>query len=243
MLRTIIAVLCILIFFIFSLPFLGITWLIGKKWPHAADMATLRTVQAFCRFLLFICGVKPVYIGEENIPADTSVLYIMNHRSYFDILLTLPRFPAPTGYIAKKELNRIPVLRLWLKRLKGLLLDRQNIRKGLKTILAAIDQVKAGISMVIFPEGTRNKNADERELLPFHEGSFKIAQRTGCPIIPVCISHSSEILEDHMPSVHATKVTVEYLEPVMIREMSKEEQKFIGKYVQEKMKEALERNH
>lgn len=243
MLRLILALFFILIFFILTIPFFGITWLIGRKWPHTADMVQLRAVQAFCRFLLFVCGVKATYIGEEHIPKDTSVLYIMNHRSFFDVLLTLPRFPEPTGFIGKKELNKVPILAWWVKRLHGLLLDRSDIRAGLQVILAAIENVKSGFSMAIFPEGTRNKGGDERELLPFHEGSFKVAQRAHCPIIPVCISHSSEIFEDHFPRVRATKVTVEYLEPIYVKDLSKEDKKFIGKYVQEKMLPVLRRNH
>ena len=74
-----------------------------------------------------------------------------------------------------------------------LFLDRQDIKAGMKTILTAIDKVKSGISICIFPEGTRNKGENELEMLPFHEGSFKIATKAGCPIIPIAISNSAEI--------------------------------------------------
>lgn len=136
----------------------------------------------------------------------------------------------------------MPLLSRWMKFLYCLFLDRTDLKAGLKTILTAIDYVKSGISIMIFPEGTRNKNASETELLPFHEGSFKIATKTGCPIIPVCISHSSAVFEDHLPRIVPTHVTIEYGAPIYPKELSREEQKFIGKYVQELMTETLKKN-
>ena len=108
------------------------------------------------------------------------------HRSYFDILLTYTRCVRRTGYIAKKEMERYPLLSNWMKYLHCLFLDRKDIKQGLKTILTAIEKIKSGISICIFPEGTRNKNQDESELLPFHEGSFKIASKDRMPHCSHC---------------------------------------------------------
>ena len=88
-----------------------------------------------------------------------------------------------------------------MKRLHCLFLDRNDLKQGLKTILTAIEKVKSGISICIFPEGTRNKNEDELDMLPFHEGSFKIAAKANCPIIPMAISGSADIWENHFPRV------------------------------------------
>ena len=243
MIRLIIAAILIVIFLILSIPFHGIMWLIGRKWPETMDMVSLRVLQGFFRVLLFVCGTKADIIGEENIPKDRTVLYIINHRSLLDIPLTLISFPGPTCFIAKKELARVPVLNLWLLRLHGLFLDRENIRKGLQTILDAIDMVKAGTaSVAIFPEGTRNRGEDETDLLPFHEGSFKIASKSGCPIIPVSINGSAEILEKHFPRIRAAHVIVEYGKPILTSELEGEQRKFPGRYVQGLMKETLKKN-
>ena len=83
----------------------------------------------------------------------------------------------------------IPLLSSWMKYLHCLFLDRKDIKAGMKTILTAIDEAKNGVSICIFPEGTRNKNESELDMLPFHEGSFKIATKSGCPIIPVSYTH------------------------------------------------------
>lgn len=87
-----------------------------------------------------------------------------------------------------------------MKRLYCLFLDRENPKEGLKTILQAIDYVKHGISICIFPEGTRNKG-EELSLLPFHNGSFKIAEKTGCPIIPMSLNNTCDIFEGHFPFI------------------------------------------
>lgn len=101
----------------------------------------------------------------------------------------------------------------------------------MKTILAAIEKAKAGISICIFPEGTRNKTADT--FLPFHEGSFKIAEKSGVPIIPMTIVNSSAIFEDHFPKIKKATVIIEYGKPLYISELSKEDKKFIGAKVKD----------
>ena len=140
----------------------------GKFNPHARDISSLRIVQWAFRVILKIAGVTATVIGEENIP-DEAVLFIGNHRSYFDILLTYIRCRRVTGYIAKKEMERYLTLTTWMKRLHCLFLDRKDPKEGLKTILHAIDDVKNGISICVFPEGTRNRG-EELSMLPFRDG-------------------------------------------------------------------------
>ena len=161
MIRFILVCIVVIGFLILSIPILLVEWIIGKFAPMAKDISSLRIVQFMFRFILWITGAKVTVIGEENVPKDTPVLYIGNHRSYFDILLTYSRCPIRTGYIAKKEMEKIPLLSNWMRYLHCLFLDRKDIKQGLKTILAAVDKVKSGISICIFPEGTRNKNEDE----------------------------------------------------------------------------------
>lgn len=87
-----------------------------------------------------------------------------------------------------------------MKNLYCLFLDRDNMREGLKTILQAIDYVKNGISICIFPEGTRN-NGEELSMLPFRDGALKIAEKTGCAIIPISMNNTADIFEAHFPRV------------------------------------------
>lgn len=158
MIRFILIVIFLVIFLVLSIPLFLAEWIIGKFNPKARDISSLRIVQFGFKVVILISGVKLTVIGEENIPCDQAVLYIGNHRSYFDIVLTYARCRRLTGYVAKKEMLKIPLLSTWMKFLHCQFLDRSDIREGLKTILAAIEKVKEGISIMIFPEGTRSKN-------------------------------------------------------------------------------------
>ena len=108
-------------------------------------------------------------------------------------------------------------------------LDRQNIKEGLKSILAGIEQIKSGRSICIFPEGTRSRVPDE--FLPFHEGSFKLASKSGAPVIPMTIVNSAAIFEDHFPWIKKSRVILEFGQPILISELPKETQRAVGSYV------------
>lgn len=219
------------LFLVLSIPLLIAEWIIGKFNMNIKNRSSLAIVNWAFRVCLKISGVSVTVIGEENVPKDTAVLYVANHRSYFDILLTYIRVPRPTGYVAKKEMLRYPLLVNWMKNLHCLFLDRQDIKAGMKTILEAIEKVKSGISICIFPEGTRNKVSDT--FLPFHEGSFKIADKADCPIVPICINNSAAMFEDHLPKIRKTHVVLEYCKPVYIKDLPKEQRKFVGAHVKE----------
>ncbi len=243
MIRFLLIALFLVIFLVLSIPVFLIEWIIGKFSPKARDISSLRIVQAGFKIIIWMSGIKLTVKGEENVPKDTAVLYIGNHRSYFDIVLTYARCPGLTGYVAKKEMLKIPLLSRWMKFLHCQFLDRSDIREGLKTILAAAEEIKNGVSIMIFPEGTRSTNESELDMLPFHEGSFKIATKTGCPIIPVAISGSSAAFEDHIPRVFPAHVTIEYGKPVYPKDLSREEQKFLGRRVQGTIAEMLKGLH
>lgn len=240
MLRFIIVAIFLFLFLVLGIPVLGIEWLIGKFNKKAADYQSLRLVQWAFKLMLKVSGVELTVIGEENIP-DEPVLYIGNHRSYFDILLTYARCKRRTGYIAKKEMLKYPLLRDWMKRLYCLFLDREDPRQGLKTILQAIEYVKQGISICIFPEGTRN-TGEELSMLPFHAGSFKIAEKGKCPIIPMSMNNTADIFENHMPRIKKVHVILEYGKPIYIDELNKETRKHLAEYCQNIIQETINKN-
>ena len=170
----------------------GVLFLIRRSNPQASLHATFKIIQTFLRFELWVSGTKVVADGIDNIPDDEPCLFVGNHQSYYDVLSTYVCLKRPTGYIAKKETARVPVMGWWMILMDCLFLDRQNIKQGLETIMKAIELVKGGVSIFIFPEGTRNKNEDKTELNEFKEGSLKIAQRTGCPVVSSNAQVSSE---------------------------------------------------
>ena len=189
---------------------------------------------AWCsgRFASFCSSAEPKspLSVKKMYQKDEAVLYIGNHKSYFDIIITYARCPGLTGYVAKNDMAKVPLLSLWMKRLYCLFINRDDVKEALKTILAGIDHIKNGISMCIFPEGTRNKTDDL--MLPFKEGSFKMAEKTGCAIVPMAITGSADILENHFPKVKATHVILEYGKPIYPNELDKETKKKIGAHCQ-----------
>lgn len=242
MIRFIFVCIMVIGFLILSIPVLIVEWIVGKFNPMYKDVTSLHLIQVVFSIVLKITGVKLTVIGEENVPTDVPVLYIGNHRSFFDILLTYTRVPRRCGYVAKYEMHNIPLLSNWMRYLYCLFLDRKDIKQGLKTILSAIEQIKEGISICIFPEGTRNKGDDETELLPFHEGSFKIASKSGCPIIPISMSNTASIWENHFPTIKPCHVILEYGKPIYINELSKEDKKRVGAYTRDIIQETLKKN-
>lgn len=240
MFRALGSLLFAILFLIIGIPVLGVEWLIGKVSKKTADLSSLRIVQWAFNVILTICGTDITVIGEENVPKDQPVLYIANHRSYFDIILTYARCPRPTGYISKNAMEKVPILPIWMRRLYCLFLDRDDPRQGMKTILTAIDYIKQGVSICIFPEGTRNKGS---ELMSFKAGSFKISTKTNCPIIPIALTNTADILEDHFPRVKRTSVVITYGEPIIPSELDPEDKKHIGTYVQNVIADMLVENN
>ena len=240
MIRSILIILFLAVFFLLGILIWGVTWVIGRFHPYKRDIICLRTVQMAFKIILWISGVKVDVYGEENVPKDQAVLYIGNHRSYFDIVITYARCPRLTGYVAKDSMLKIPFLRTWMKLLHCLFLNRKDFKEGMKMILTGIDQIKNGISMCIFPEGTRVRTDIETDMLPFKEGSLKMAEKTGCAIIPMALVHTADIFEKHVPFVKKTHVILMYGEPIYAKELDKDKRKHLGAYTQDVIRGMLE---
>ena len=175
----------------------------------------------------------------RNIPEDHPVLFVGNHRSIFDIILAGSLIKYPVGFVAKKELQGTPIT-LIMEEIHCLFLDREDPRQGLKTILTAIDYVKSGISMFIFPEGTRCKV--EGTFLPFHAGSFKIATKAKVPIVPVTIVGMGDVFEDHYPRLKWAPVVIEFGKPIETADMDRNAQKDLPDKVKALMEETYKKN-
>lgn len=237
--RLFLTLLFLIIFFIISIPIFLVEMIIGKFDHRKMVASSQKIVVGAFHIVLFICGVKKTVIGLENVPTNEAVLYVANHRSYFDVPVAYSCLPTLTGFMAKKEIEKIPFLRTWMRFLQCLFLDREDIRQGLKTVLKGIEQIKNGYSVFISPEGTRSQG---KEMLPFKEGSFKMAEKTGCAIIPVAISNTDAVFEQHIPRVRPAHVVLEFGKPIYPKELSKEQQKFLGSHVQEIIRQTLAKN-
>ena len=240
MIRIIIAGIFIAIFLTVSIPIQLAMVLYSFIDKEGCDRKSLAIVNSAFRTVIKIAGVKETVLGIENVPKDEAVLYVINHRSIFDIVLTYAKVPRPTGYIAKKEMNKFLTLSTWMMFLHCEFLDRGNLRQGMKVIKRSAKNIQDGISMAIFPEGTRNKTNED--MLPFHKGSFKIAEMAKCKIVPVVLNNTPEIFENHAPRLKSVHVVVEYLPPVDVQTMAKEERKTLTENIRAQMIETYNKN-
>ena len=160
--------------------------------------------------LVKISGADVTVTGIENVPLDEPVLYVGNHQGNMDIPLLYSTAPQTMAFVAKKEMEKIPLLGYWMKERGCVFIDRENARSSLKAINEAIQNLKLGYSMAVFPEGTRSKSSQVGD---FKAGSLRIAIKSGVKVIPVSIKDSYKLIEKKGKNTPA-KVSVHYSEPI-----------------------------
>ena len=234
MIRLILLFIFLTIYFIVSIPIQLFELILERINIDARNKSSLAIVKWGLKVIGFISGVKLEVNGLDNIPDGQAVLFVGNHISFFDIIVTYPLMKRPTGYIAKKEIKKVPFLSWWMYFVNCIFLDRKDPRQGLKSVLEASEKIKNGTSIFLFPEGTRSKDG---KLAEFKDGGFKIATKSKAPIVPVGIQGTSDILENHFPIIKSGKVIVNFGKPVYTSEMSKAEQKSLPDLVREQVKE------
>lgn len=130
----------------------------------------------------------------------------------------------------------------WMKFMNCLFLDRDDMKQGMQTILSGIELLKNGTSVYIAPEGTRNNSEVPEELLEFHAASFKLADKSKCPIVPVALNNTDAVLEKHIPWIHRAHIIIEYCEPIYMDKMERAEKKQIANTVRDILVEKVKIN-
>ena len=233
MIRFILVLLFLIIYFLISLPIQLAELIIEKFNMDFRNKTSLAFVNFGLKCIWFLSGIKLEVNGSENIPEDQAVLFIGNHASYYDIIVTYPLMKGPTRFMAKKEIKKIPCLSWWMYFVNCIFLDRKDPRQGLQSVLKAADMIKNGISIFLFPEGTRSKDG---KLGEFKDGGFKIATKAKCPIVPVGIQGTADVFENHIPFIKSSKVIVTFGQPVYTDKMERAKIKQIPEIIKEKVK-------
>lgn len=236
MIRFIIALIFAILYLLLTLPVLGILFLVKRHNRVAAAKAAQAMVKRIFRLIFLCTGSKAKVIGKENIPDNCAVMFAFNHRSIFDVIMTYSVIDIPCGFVAKNQLRKTPVLSWWMTLMNCFFLDREDMRSGVKMILHSIDCINSGISVAIAPEGTRSKTEN---MLPFKEGSFKMATKTNCPIIPVAFTNTDKLFENQFPRFKSVPTVIEFGEPIYPDRLSPDELKTIGAYTQKKVADML----
>lgn len=194
----------------------------------AGDLDTVEqivkaNIPRWSRGILHVTGARMTVEGQKNIPAGPCV-FVGNHRSYYDIPLLLASLDKPHGILAKEELEKIPLLNRWMKLLGCVFVQRDDLRASVRALNDATAIVESGKSFVIFPEGTRYKG-EEGGAGEFKAGAFRIAVKTGAPVIPVAITGARALFENNGNLCHPGSVHIKVLPPIRTAGMSKAEQK------------------
>lgn len=191
----------------------------GKTKEH--DEFTHWAVQLWAGRVLKSTKTNITVHGLENLPKDGAMLFVSNHQSNFDIPLLLSEIPVPKGFIAKKELGKVPFISRWMKEIKCLFMDRDDMKQSVQIIVDGIKILKSGYSMVIFPEGTRSKGGPVAE---FKAGSFKLATKSKVPVVPVTIDGTHQLYEGNKNRIGFKKDIDLYIhKPIYTDTLSKEE--------------------
>ncbi|MCK5344252.1 MAG: 1-acyl-sn-glycerol-3-phosphate acyltransferase, partial [Candidatus Heimdallarchaeota archaeon] len=153
----------------------------------------------------------------DKIDREKNYIFIGNHKSHFDVLAVFSVLPLTARFMAKKELYKIPVFGWALTATGTIKIDRSNREQSIKSMNNAVERIKRGVSIVVFPEGTR---INDDNISSFKKGGFVLAIKGGIPIVPISISGSRFILPKHSGRVHAGKIKIVFDDPASTKEYS-----------------------
>ena len=206
MLRTIIWFIYFAISLILLLPRMARVKHLEKK-GRIEDKNILvdETVKNWANSLLNLSGCNVEVEGAEYVPTDRNVLFVSNHQGNFDIPVLIKHIEKPKGFIAKKELGKVPLLSNWMAAMNCVFMDRDNPRESIRAIQEGTKLLKEGYSLVLFPEGTRSSDGKLRE---FKAGGLRLATKSKTDIIPVTINGTKDIMKKDSLLIRPAKVKI-----------------------------------
>ena len=165
----------------------------------------------FSKGILLIAGVRIDIHGKELLDKKENYIFISNHQSYFDIPVLMQAVPNNLRFIYRSSLTRIPIFG-WGMYLSGYIpINRENPREAIKSLRKASEKIKKGISVVVFPEGTRSSDG---ELGVFKRGMFVFAEEANVKLVPTSITGSNNILPRNKFNISSGKVNVVFNKPI-----------------------------
>ncbi len=209
------------------------------KTTQEVDEYLSKVVRNWSNFIMRIAGLNLTVVGKENIP-DEPCVFVGNHQSNLDIPVILSNMDRLTGAVAKKEMEKIPVMSYWMRQIHSVFMDRENPREALKSISEAVENLKNGYSMIIFPEGTRSKSNNMGE---FKKGSMRLAIKAGVPIVPITFYDTHKGMEGNDGKVKKANAKLIIDKPIYMDKMSKDEKAEISEFVKNIIQMNLDREN
>lgn len=155
-------------------------------------------------------NINLIVSGQENIPTEGGFLLYGNHQGLFDVFAVGATCDQPLGAVLKIELKDTPLIKQIISCTKSFPMDREDVRQSLTVIQNVIKEVNSGRNYLIFPEGTRSKCTND--LLEFHNGSFRCAIKSKCPVVPIALVDCYKVLDQK--GSRPVTAQIHYLEPI-----------------------------
>ncbi len=219
------------IFILYLLLIMVSSLFISKKKYYDKDSKYYRwLLNSITGITLAFGGIKVDVIGKEKLPKNTKFLLVSNHRSKFDPIITWYVFrKTPIAFLSKIENFKVPWFGRIIRKCCFRDIDRNNPINAYKTLMKSGDLMKNNIvNFGIYPEGTRNRNGN---ILPFHNGIFKAAQRGEVPVVVVTIRGTEQIA--HKKVFGLVYVTIEIHEVLSKEYVMEHTSNEIGEHVRE----------
>lgn len=201
------------------------------------DSTYYSTARQWSEQILQIADIKVEVFGRENISSNETYIFAANHSDLFDIPVLLVALQHDFRIIYKKELEKIPIFGPGIAKSPYIGIVRDNPSDALKSIDSAIQSVKEGISVLVFPEGTRTKTG---ELGQFKRGGFMLAARSGKPVVPVFVKGTFGLSSSSKFRIKSGKVIVNIGEPIIKKSTNSSEEKALMQLVYQKLKKLSE---
>ena len=173
----------------------------------------------WARGILFVSRIKVTVNGLANIDPTQSYVYMSNHQSNFDIPVLLAYLPVQFRWLAKAELFKIPIFGRAMRGAGYVKIDRFNREAAFESINEAAGKMKNGVSVMIFPEGTRSLDGNIRS---FKKGGFIMAVDAGVPIVPVVIKGTWPIMDKSSLRINTGEVSLNIETPIATTDYTRE---------------------
>ncbi len=194
-----------------------------------------RIASLWARVIVWASGVKVKIEGLEHVRGEGPYLFMSNHQGSYDIFALEGHLPFHFKWLAKKELFSIPVLG-WAMAAAGYIsIDREGTRKTVKAMNEAARKIREGMSVVIFPEGSRSPDGS---IQPFKKGGFTLAIKSRVPIIPISITGSREIMPKGKLTAASGEIRIRIDQSIETQDYSLKDWKFL----MEKVRQTISKN-
>lgn len=176
--------------------------------------------------------------GVEKLPKEDGFVLFPNHQGMYDVLVFLESCPRPFAFVAKKELEKVPLLKQTMCALHSIVIDRKDLKQSMLVIKEMIDRVSGGENFLIFAEGTRSRMGNKMNEMK--AGSFKSAVKAKAPIVPCALIDSFVPFDEK--SLKKVTVKVFYLEPMYYDEYKDMSTVEIAAEVRRRIEKVIEEN-